>query len=262
MLDRRRGGRLVADGRARAARRPPRPPARRTRPSPCAARRRSRTRSGRARSSTAARAASTSPSRAASSACSAPSTPRYCGSRESTASSAARSRCPRAAARSSRAERELGVPQAGVELRAARAAPARVGVAHRLVGRLPVAGVEGLLGDQQREPGLARRQVGELVARASRATVERLLRAADQVQRVGQVHGRHGAGPCRCRAPRASASAPRSACGALLHLARRHQRHAERVERADLVDERRRRSLVRAAPARRAPGARPATARW
>ena len=113
-------------------------------------------------SSTAARAPAVSPERAASSVWSAPSTPRYCGSRESTATSAARASCARAAVALVARERQLRPPQRDLQLPVAAGQPPPRDLGERGVGRLPVARVERLLRDQQRQPALPRRERGEL----------------------------------------------------------------------------------------------------
>ena len=166
--------------------------------------------------STAARAPATSPSRVASSACSAPSTPRYCGSRESTASSAARASRSRAVVALVAAERQLGVAQARVELGvAAREAPPRDA------------------GERARRPSPSRRRrtrTGRSRARARAGRVgsdaeprvggarhvERLAGAADAVQRLAEV--RRGGGDVLevaarrrpCSSARRSAATPSS----------------------------------------------------
>ena len=180
-----------------------------------------------------ARAPRRRPRASASSAWSAPSTPRYCGSRESTASSAARARCAarRVAlvARRARARRGAGRRRAPTLPPDAPARGRRPRSAASAASQSPASNAACAIASESQTCRVG--SDGDLGVRLARDG-ERLLRAADQVQRVGQVHAPRRRRPAGARArarARARAAAPR----ALLDLAGRHQRDAERVERPD-----------------------------
>ena len=180
-------------------------------------------------SSIAARAASRSPVRRSSSAFSAPSGPIHCGSRLSAATSQDWSSSMRAALVVAAAERELDPPQRVVDERHALRGPARR--RQRRLGRGPVAGLERELGADQHQP--AARQAlgrGELVALGG--DLARLGEPAGGRQRVGEVH-------VRARVlHQALVAGPRVGLAqellALLVAAEPEQRHAGRVQRAQL----------------------------
>ena len=132
-------------------------------------------------------------------------------------------------------ERELGPPQRDLQLPVATGEPPPRDLGERGVRGLPVARVERLLRDQQRQPALSRRQRGELGV-AGAGHLECLRGPARQVQRVAHVHGGRGD---VLQVPALARQRERAAQrgGALVERADRHLRDAERVQGADVVDE-------------------------
>ena len=134
------------------------------------------------------------------------------------------------------AERQRRAAQARVELGvAALAAAARLDLG-RARSPSPSRPRRTRLGDRRARASLARRQRRRPARVRRRGDGERLLGAADEVQRLAEVHRRRDGHVLQVPAPRASVERAAQRRGALLDLAGRHERDAERVERADLVD--------------------------
>ena len=191
--------------------RSPRTRARPPTPSPCAARRRSRTRSGRAprrprrarrRCRPRARRAPPAARRAR----------RGTAARASRPRARRRGRAPRApSSRSSRPSASSAWRRRRVELRVAAGVAPPLDAGERGVGRLPVARVERVLGDGEREPAAA----------ASGSDAELAVRRARDLERLGGC-GRPGAAPrSGSRRPRRcpAAGRARSPCRARVRSA-------------------------------------------